>query len=67
MRVLEYKLVQDRNQQPLVSIESPLGNGLELYPDQLRRLALELTEIAAEAEAHNMGKSYRPMKKTKQY
>lgn len=50
MRTLCYKLCKDRNKQPLVVLESPLGNGQEISPDALRRLAECLNRIAEEAE-----------------
>lgn len=67
MEDLEYRLVQDRHKKPLVILESPLGNGQEVYPDALRRLAAELLKIAAEAEARDMGKGYSPARKTTQF
>jgi hypothetical protein len=35
MKNLEYRLIQDRHKKPLVVIDSPLGNGQEIYPDAL--------------------------------
>ncbi len=60
---LEYRLIQDRYRKPLVMLESPLGNGQEIYPDALRRLAAELTKVADEAEARDMGKGYSPARR----
>lgn len=67
MRELEYRLIQDRDKKPLVMLESPLGNGQEIYPDALRRLAAELSKMADEADARDMGKGYFPARKTTQY
>jgi hypothetical protein len=67
MRELEYRLIQDRDMKPLVMLESPLGNGQEIYPESLRRLAAELAKIADEAEAQDMGKGYFPARKTTQF
>lgn len=60
MKKLEYRLIQDRHKQPLIMLESSLGNGQELHPDQLRSLAAALVKIAAEAESRDMGKGYCP-------
>lgn len=67
MADLEYRLIQDRYKKPLVMLESPLGNGQEVYPDALRRLAAELVKIADEAEARDMGKGYFPRRNTTQF
>lgn len=64
MRELNYTLCRDRHHQPLVMLNSPLGNGQEISPASLRRLAGELLAIAAEAEAKAMDKSYVPVTKT---
>jgi hypothetical protein len=67
IRHIEYKLLRDRNQQPLVEIESSLGNGTEIHPARLRELAAALILIADEAEQRDMGKGYAAIRKTKQY
>lgn len=67
MGTLEYRLLQDRHKNPLVVIESALGNGQEIYPDTLRSLAAALIKIAAEAEARDMGKGYSPARETTEY
>ena len=67
MAGLEYRLIQDRHQKPLVMPESSLGNGQEIHPDALRRLAAELVKIADEADARDMGKGYFPARKTTQF
>ena len=67
MSVLEYRLIQDRHNKPLVMIESALGNGQEIYPDMLRSLAAALTKIADDAEARDMGKGYIPSRETTQF
>jgi hypothetical protein len=67
MNTLEYRLIQDRHKKPLVMIESSLGNGQEIYPDALRRLAAALVKIADESEARDMGKGYCPARQTTQF
>jgi hypothetical protein len=67
MKELEYRLVQDRHKKPLVMIESPLGSGRELYPDDLRRLAGALMKIADESDLRDLGKGYFPARKTVGY
>lgn len=67
MRELQYRLIRDRHNQPLVSLESPLGNGQEISPHKLRNLAYALIEIATEAEGRDMGKGYLPMNLTREY
>ena len=67
MKELEYRLIQDRHKKPLVMIESSLGNGQELHPDQLRSLAAALVMIATEAEERDMGKGYCTSRQTIQY
>lgn len=67
MAELEYRLIQDRQKKPLVTLESPLGNGQEIYPDTLRSLAAELTKIADEADARDMGKGYFPAIKQRSF
>lgn len=67
MNTLEYRLIRDRHKRPLVTIESPLGNGQDIYPDTLRCLAAALVKIADQAEARDMGKGYCPMRLTTQF
>lgn len=67
MKELEYRLIQDRHRKPLVIIESAVGNGMEIYPDQLRSLAATLVRIATEAEGRDMGKGYCPSRETTQF
>lgn len=52
LRDLEYRVVRDRFNQPLVVLESPLGNGQEIRPDSLRRLAAMLSNIADQADCN---------------
>lgn len=66
-RELNYTLCRDRYNQPLVTLDSPLGNGQEITPDSLRRLAHELREIADRADASNVGKGYVQRKHTTEY
>lgn len=67
MPELEYRLIQDQHKKPLVMLESSLGNGQEIYPDALRRLASDLVRIADEADEREMGKGYFPARKTTQF
>lgn len=67
MRELKYTLCQDRHGQPLVMLDSPLGNGQEISPDSLRRLSAALVSIAAEAEVKDMGKFYMPATKSTEF
>lgn len=57
MRELKYTLCRDLHGQPLVSLDSPLGNGQDISPDSLRRLAAALTKIADEADANGSGRN----------
>jgi hypothetical protein len=67
MRKLEYRIVRDRNDKPLVVLESALGNGQEIHPTKLRALAARLTEIADEADQHSTGKGYMPRVASTEY
>jgi hypothetical protein len=67
MKTLEYKLIQDRHKKPLITVESSIGNGQELCPNELRNLAAALAKIADEAEKRDMGKGYHPSKRTTTY
>jgi hypothetical protein len=66
-RTLEYTLCRSNENKPLVTLNSPLGNGQELNPDALRRLAQELRSIADLADAQDMGRAYRPKKGTTEF
>jgi hypothetical protein len=57
-RLLEYRITRAADGRPLVQLDSPMGNGQEIRPDALRRLAAELSQIADEAEAKSMGRGY---------
>lgn len=61
-RTLEYTLCRTRNNTPLVTLDSPLGNGQELEPDALRALAQALLDIATQAEQQGVGKHYHTSK-----
>lgn len=61
-KTLAYTLCQDRHGQPLITLDSPLGNGQEIHPDDLRVLGQALLNIADLAEKKDMGKAYRPEK-----
>ena len=58
-RTLEYTLCRSNENKPLVTLNSPLGNGQELNSDALRRLAHELCRLADLADAQDMGRAYR--------
>ena len=67
MRTLAYTLDRDHAQQPLVELESPLGNGQELSVTALRALAGQLLHVADEAEqrgADCTGPGRRPTRST---
>lgn len=49
-KTLEVSLTRDRLNQPLVVIESSIGNGYEASPHQLRVLAAALLKAADDAE-----------------
>ncbi|AXK38522.1 hypothetical protein [Crenobacter cavernae] len=67
MRELKYTICRDRHGHPLVMLNSPLGNGQEIVPDSLRRLAAALVVIAGEAEAKDMGNGYMPASKSTEF
>jgi hypothetical protein len=50
MPELTYTITKDRHGQPLVTLESPMGNGQDINPAALRDLASLLTRIADQAE-----------------
>lgn len=56
MKILNYRLCEDRSGAPLVALDSPMGNGQDFYPDNLRSLASALLMIADEAERTKIGK-----------
>lgn len=64
---MEYRLIQDRHKKPLVMLETSLGNGQEIYPNELRRLAAAFLKIADEAEARDMGQAYCPARETTRF
>ena len=66
-RTIEYTLCRSNENKPLITLDSPLGNGQELNPDTLRRLAQELCSIADLADAQDMGRAYRPKKGTTEF
>jgi hypothetical protein len=63
-RTLTYTLCRTRENAPLVTLDSPLGNGQEIEPAALRALANALLDIAAEAEQQDLGEHYRARKGT---
>ncbi len=52
--ILDVTLTQCRHGKPLVVIESSIGNGSELRPEQLRALAAALCAAADDAEQRVM-------------
>ena len=56
MKQLEYRLCKDRHGDPLVTLDSPIGNGQDIYPANLRALANALLEVADAAERTKLGR-----------
>lgn len=56
MKRLEYRLCKDRNGAPLVTLDSPMGNGQDISPASLRTLASALLEVADAAERAKLGR-----------
>ncbi|QBR04410.1 hypothetical protein [Paraburkholderia pallida] len=56
MKRLEYRLCRDQHGAPLVTLDSPMGNGQDIYPDRLRALAKALLEVADQAELTKLGR-----------
>ncbi len=67
-RNLEYTLCRTFRNEPLVTLDSPFGNGQEISPAQLEALAYALLKIVAEAAQHETtGKHYRTRKGNVQF
>lgn len=66
-RKLEYRIVRAADGRPLITLESPLGNGQEIRPDAARRLAAALLAIADEADAKDMGCAYHAVHGTTEF
>jgi hypothetical protein len=61
---LEVQLTRDRFDEPLVVVESAIGNGMEASPAQLRALAVALCRAAEDAEARSTkDRHFVPMKR----
>ncbi len=58
LRKIEYSLCRTMDNKPLVTIDSPLGNGQEFEPLSLRNLAAALLKIAEDSEKNDLGKHY---------
>ncbi|WP_350357525.1 hypothetical protein [Paraburkholderia fungorum] len=56
MKRLEYRLCKDRHGDPLVTLDSAIGNGQDIYPANLRALANALLEVADAAERTKLGR-----------
>ncbi|MDO5947994.1 hypothetical protein [Burkholderia cepacia] len=56
MKQLEYRLCKDRHGAPLVTLDSPMGNGQDISPASLRTLAHALLEVADAAEQTKLGR-----------
>ncbi|MDT8843531.1 hypothetical protein ACAX43_26735 [Paraburkholderia sp. IW21] len=56
MKRLEYRLCKDRHGAPLVTLDSAMGNGQDIYPATLRALANALLQVADAAEQTQLGK-----------
>ena len=56
MKRLEYRLCKDRHGEPLVTLDSPMGNGQDIYPANLRALANALLKVADAAEQTKLSK-----------
>jgi hypothetical protein len=56
MKRLEYRLCKDRTGAPLVTLDSPMGSGQDIYPANLRALASALLEVANAAEGTKLGR-----------
>lgn len=50
MKRLEYRLCKDRHGDPLVTLDSAMRNGQDIYPANFRALAKALLEAADAAE-----------------
>jgi hypothetical protein len=51
IKTIEVRLTRDRRNEPLVIVDSALGNGMEASPAHLRALAAALCRVADDAEA----------------
>ncbi|MDM8356561.1 hypothetical protein [Pandoraea communis] len=56
MKQLEYRLCKDRHGAPLVTLDSAMGAGQDIYPANLRALANALLQVADAAEQTKLGK-----------
>lgn len=67
-RTLGYTLCRTYHGTPLVTLDSPMGNGQEINPDTLRALAYALLDVAVQAEQQELGsKHYRTRKGVVQF
>lgn len=55
MKRLEYRLCKDRHGVPLVTLDSAMRNGQDIYPANLRALANALLQVADAAEQTKLG------------
>ena len=56
MQQLKFRLCKDRHGAPLVTLDSAMGNGQDIYPADLRALANALLRVADDAEHTTLGK-----------
>jgi len=56
MKQLEYRLCKDRHGAPLVTLDSPMGNGQDISPENLRKLAHALLKVGDAAEQTKLGR-----------
>ncbi|WP_176091178.1 hypothetical protein [Burkholderia ambifaria] len=56
MKQLEYRLCKDRLGAPLVTLDTPIGNGQDISIENLRKLANALLEVADAAEQTKLDK-----------
>ncbi|MGF6877269.1 hypothetical protein [Paraburkholderia sp. MM5477-R1] len=67
-QTLEYTLCRTHQGTPLITLDSPLGNGQENKPDTLRALAYALLDVATQAEQQEPSrKHYRSRKRVVQF
>jgi hypothetical protein len=56
MKRLEHRLCKDRHDAPFVMLDSAIGNGHDIYPENVGALANVLLRVADAAEQTKLGK-----------